>query len=801
MKKISFFILIIIAVNASIIGQTITILDASTRQVLPFVNIQRLPAGHSKTAGSNGKVQFDGLNQGDTLNFTMLGYAQKKLSFQQLQERRFTVMLRQADISLGEVVVSASRWATPVREVPQRISTIGGRTIALQQPQTTADLLGSGGEIFIQKSQQGGGSPMIRGFATNRLLIAVDGVRMNNAIFRGGNLQNVISIDPYSLQSAEVLFGPASVMYGSDAIGGVMLFNTLKPEIQEDGQKVSGYTTARYSSANDEKTFHMHLMAGGKKIASLTSFSMNDFGHLRMGRFGREEYLKTYYIQRMDSVDRVVENPDPLVQIPSAYKQWNLMQKFVVPVTSNLQLDYTLIHTTTSNYDRYDRLLRFRNKLPRSAVWYYGPQDWTMNLLKLHWSKANPAFDNLQLSIARQDFAESRHDRDLNRNVLRHRWEKVTAWSVNADFRKLISQASTLNYGMEWVFNKVESTGEDFNIKTRNLTKALARYPMADWQSLAAYAQLSHRLSKQLFVQAGTRYSFNTIDANFNQALSGLPFAKAEVKKGALTGSLGALYNPWENTSISLNLASGFRAPNVDDMGKIFDSEPGTVTVPNPELQPEYLYSAELGFARQFGTFVRFDFTGYYSYLDKAMVRRPFTLNGADSILYNNEMSRVLAIQNASMAEVYGIQASLDLKSGTGISWRNSVVWQKGEEELDNGDRSPLRHAAPLLYRSSLRYQHQHTTIELYYIFNAAVKNSQMPKEELSKDYMYAKDADGKPFAPEWYTLNIKLMHQINDRFGVSAGIENITDQRYRPYSSGLVAPGRNMYFSVNAGF
>lgn len=801
MRKIIYLMALAIGLGHVLQAQTITILDAQSRQPLSYATVTVLNSGSSYVAGLNGRVNLEKFTPSDTLIISMLGYQTKRLGKGQLEQRKWVVGLRPADFSLNEVVVSASRWAQSARTVPQRISVIGNQHIALNSPQTTADLIGSGGEVFIQKSQQGGGSPMIRGFATNRLLIAVDGVRMNNAIFRSGNLQNIISIDPFSLQSAEVLFGPGSVMYGSDAIGGVMLFNTIKPEIAEDGLLIRGSSTARYSSANDEKTFHFSLKAGGRKIASYTSFSMNDFGDLRMGRYGRDEYLKRYYITRMDSVDRVVENPDPLVQRPSAYQQWNLMQKFVVPVSPDLQLGYTLIHSTTSNYDRYDRLLRYRNKLPRSAEWYYGPQDWTMNLLSLQWSKANKAFDNMQLAAARQDFAESRHDRDLNNNTLRNRWEDLTAWSVNLDFQKKLTAGSTLVYGLEWITNDVKSTGEDRNIKTGKITKATARYPMADWTSVAAYTQLSHRINQQLLIQAGARYSHNTMDATFDQELTGLPFSQAELQKGALTGSAGALFNPSGNTAISLNLSTGFRAPNVDDMGKIFDSQPKTVTVPNPDLKSEYLYSAELGFAHRFGDLAKVDLTAYYSYLDAAMVRRPFTLNGADSILYNNEMSKVLAIQNAALAEVYGIQASVELKSQQGFSWRNSLTWQKGEEELDSGERSPLRHAAPLLYRSSLRYQQEKTIIEFYFIYNAEVSNSMMPEEELSKDYMYAKDKDGKPFSPDWHTFNIRLMHKVNDRFSISAGIENLTDRRYRPYSSGLAAPGRNMTFAITSNF
>ena len=129
--------------------------------------------------------------------------------------------------TMDEVVLSANKWEQRVSEVPNHILKISRSTILQNNPQTTADLLQQAGPVFVQKSQLGGGSPMIRGFATNRVLLVVDGVRMNNAIYRSGNLQNVISIDPLALENAEVILGPGSVIYGSDAIGGVMDFHTL----------------------------------------------------------------------------------------------------------------------------------------------------------------------------------------------------------------------------------------------------------------------------------------------------------------------------------------------------------------------------------------------------------------------------------------------------------------------------------------------------------------------------------------------------------------------------------------------
>lgn len=130
-----------------------------------------------------------------------------------------TASVDSAYSDLETVVVSFNQWEQKRNEVPNRIQKVDLRDIVLRNPQTAADLLGQSAGIFIQKSQQAGGSPMIRGFAANRVLIVADGVRMNNAIFRSGNLQNIISIDPQAVENAEVIMGPGTILYGSDAMG------------------------------------------------------------------------------------------------------------------------------------------------------------------------------------------------------------------------------------------------------------------------------------------------------------------------------------------------------------------------------------------------------------------------------------------------------------------------------------------------------------------------------------------------------------------------------------------------------
>ena len=185
--------------------------------------------------------------------------------------------------TMDEVVVSVNKWEQKLNEVPNKIVKVSKYDILRNNPQTAADLLGQSGTVFIQKSQLGGGSPMIRGFATNRVLLVVDGVRMNNAIYRSGNLQNVISIDALSTEAAEVIFGPGSLIYGSDAIGGVMDFHTLEPRFAKTKKMITkGSALSRYSTANQEITGHADINLGWEKWSLLTSVTYSRFDDLKI---------------------------------------------------------------------------------------------------------------------------------------------------------------------------------------------------------------------------------------------------------------------------------------------------------------------------------------------------------------------------------------------------------------------------------------------------------------------------------------------------------------------------------------
>jgi len=789
----------------SVIGfsQTITIKDKESGE--PLESVTLASEDRKVYVVTNNKGQAD---VSDFVGFTKivvqsLGYETQIVSYNQLELASFQLSLESSLLAMDEIIVAANRWKQHSRDIPVKITSISKKDIQLQNPQTAADLLTVSGKVFMQKSQQGGGSPMIRGFATNRLLYAVDGIRMNTAIFRGGNIQNVISLDPFATESTEVLFGPGSVMYGSDAIGGVMSFQTLTPQFSiEDKTLISGSATTRYSSANNEKTGHFDVNVGWKKWASITSISSNDFGDLRMGSHGPEEYLRPFYVQRQNGVDVVVTNDNPLVQKPTAYSQINLMQKVRFQPNENWDFQYGLHFSETSSYSRYDRHIRYNSAgLPRYGEFYYGPQKWIMNNLNITHQSKSKLFDEMSMRLAHQFFEESRVSRTINNSNREIRTEKVNAYSLNTDFTKATGANNKVFYGFEYVFNDVNSTGVNEDIVVETSTVGPARYPQSTWQSIGVYLNNQYKISEKALLQGGLRYNQFILKADFDTTFYPFPFTEANIDNGSLTGSAGIVFRPTEKWVISSNVATAFRSPNVDDVGKVFDSEPGSVVIPNPDLDAEYAYNIDLNVAKLFGKSVKLDVSTYYTLLDNALVRRDFTLNGASEIVYDGELSQVQAIQNAAKANVYGIQAGVEVKLPTGFRFSTDLNFQKGEEELDNGDKSPSRHAAPFFGVSRVGYVNSKLDLEVNLQFSDEVAYEDLAEEEKGKKEIYAIDGNGNPYSPSWYTLNLKSMYKLNENFTLTAGLENITDQRYRPYSSGIVAPGKNFILALRAKF
>jgi len=781
-------------------SQTITVIDATTREGIQGVTIYSKDLKISTITNAKGMASASSFKNTDSVYFKYVGYKTLSYSFKQLESLKFNVELTETNIYLGEMIVSANRWEEEQIEIPYRVEKINAREISFQNSQTSADLLNASGYAYIQKSQMAGGSPSLRGFATNRVMLVVDGVRMNNAIFRTGNLQNVISLDANSLESTEILFGPGAVMYGSDAIGGVMDFHTIDPKFSDNADKIlfTGSAFGRFSSVNTEKTGHLNFNIGFKKLAFVTSFTSSNYKDLRTGSNGNSYYLRPSYVETIDGKDTMIVNNDSTLQVASGYSQINFMQKIRFKPNESWDIDYGFHYSATSDAPRYDRLRLDANGdgVLDYAQWYYGPQKWMMNRLGITNSKSNKAYDRLRFVVAMQNYEESRHDRKFNKKELRNQTETVDALSFNLDLDKKIGEKATLFYGAEVVQNKVGSVANKVNIITGAENPTTTRYPNGStWKAYGAYVSLKYKLNPKLILNTGLRYSYYMINVDFDTTLFPFPFTNAKINNGALNGSLGLVYSPDKTWQMYINGSTGFRAPNIDDVGKVFESVPGSVVVPNINLKPEYAYNGEIGTAKTFSNYLKVDFAAYYTLIKNALARRNFQYNGQDSINYDGQMSQVMAIQNIAQAYVCGIQTGVAVNFGKGIGLKSTICYQYGREEsIDSSAFYPTSHVPPMFGSTHLTYERKKLKLDFYAVYNSKMDYEDLPLSERQDATPYAKDANGLPFVPAWTTLNFKAGIYINKYISLNVGVENITDQLYRPFESGISAPGRNFY-------
>lgn len=796
-----FISLFFITIIQPLLGQTLKVRESSTH--LPITNVSIIFQQDKKLllTDENGQVAIGNLPKGEVLSLSHPSYQAISVSNDELVASEYIVYLTENVVQIDEVIVSANRWEQNRDDIPNDILQVTAKDVVFNNPQTSADMLYQTGKVYVQKSQMGGGSPMLRGFAASSVLIMMDGIRINNAIYRSGNLHNVITLDPNLLESTEVIFGPGSTLYGSDALGGVMHFRTIRPTYsQSEKMEVEGAAMLRFASANFEKTGTFNVRLKNKLFSNVTGISYSDFDDLRAGANHRAEYpdfgKRFEYIERIEAVDQVIANDNVNIQRFSGYRQFNIMNKFAYRIASKSELAYTIYYTNSSDVPRYDRLTeRDGNGELRSAEWYYGPQFMMLNAFSFTNYNSNPFYDRARVILSNQMVDESRHDRKFQSNILRNRTENVDVYAVNVDFDKRYSNERELFYGMEFTLNDVVSTAYSEDIIDGTQTDIASRYPDggSKYKSASGYVNFKNRFSDVFLANVGARYSYVNVEGKFvNNTYYNLPFDKIDQGNGAMSGTLGLVISPKDYFKWNLLFSTGFRAPNIDDLGKVFDSG-DVVVVPNENLEPEFTINYETGIDWTIAGNVKVDATVYYTNLINAMVRRDYNYNGQTTMIYDGEEYPMTALTNAGEAYIwgytFGVSASFSPRFGMVARINNNFGKDKTE-------KVPLRHTTPFFGKLSFTYQDRKLRTEVYSSFQGSRGLNEMAPSELDKLYLYAPDG-----SPAWMTLNAKAAYHFNTQLSVTAALENILDKHYRPYSSGISAPGINGILSARYQF
>jgi hemoglobin/transferrin/lactoferrin receptor protein len=706
-------------------------------------------------------------------------------------------------IELDETVVSANLVPEEKKYVSQQVESITAKQIQNSNPATAAEMVAGTGQVLVQKSQQGGGSPVIRGFEASRVLLMIDNVRLNNIIYRAGHLQNIITMDPSILQRTEILFGPSSTVYGSDALGGVIHLHTKNPSLSDLSGELNIHANAfiRYASANNEKTGHVDFNIGGGKLASLTSISFSDFDDLKQGKnlnsTADSIWLRPFYVERINGKDSLVKNDNIYKQVFSGYSQYDIIQKFLFKQNDQVHHVLNLQLSNSSDVPRYDRLTDPDGEGLRNAAWYYGPQLRTLASYELHLDNMDGLFNGYRAGLNYQYIEESRHQRRFDRTGLQNRTEQVGVFGYYLDARKK-TERNDLRIGLQGQFNSLQSIADETDIVTGEISPLDTRYPDGDntMNNIGLYATDTWKIDDQWVLTGGLRLEYVTLHSVFiNKEFFDFPFDEIEQSSIPISGSLGAIWNGESNWRVSLLSSTGFRAPNVDDLAKVFESAPGSVVVPNENLKPEKTFNVDLNISKIFSNKVKVEVVVFGTLLRDAIVTDNFTYNGEDSILYDGEYSEVLANQNKQKAYLYGANANLFADINDNFSLISTLTYTKGEIVEDDGNE-PLDHIPPLLGKTSVIYRYKGLRAELFANYNGW---------KHIEDYNGGGE-DNEQYAtpegmPAWWTLNLRLQYQLNKNLLIQGACENILDANYRVFASGISAPGRNFIVAVRVNF
>jgi hemoglobin/transferrin/lactoferrin receptor protein len=824
-KKLIYLIFLLLVFQANAIpdkniGLVVTVKDARTDEPMESVSLYNAAKSFAAATNIYGEANIHSLELEDSITLSYIGYQTVNITLGNLLRKGGRIYMEEGVFLQEFTVKGVSRADDHINNIPTQIDIIQAKDIALFNPQTSADALLNTGNVFIQKSQMGGGSPVIRGFEANKVLIVIDGVRMNNAIYRNGHLQNAITIDNNMLERVEVIYGPAAVIYGSDALGGVMSFTSKRPRLAfgDDEEVFEGNAFVRFSTANKEKTGHFDFTFGGRKWSSLSSMTVSSFDDLRTGSKNRSEYIdfgrRFFYVDRINNQDSVVRNSDPLMQVGTGYNQVDVLQKILFQANKNLSFLANIQYSTSSDVPRYDQLADatvsavdgIRRERFRFAEWYYGPQNRLLSSLTMEYKPTTKRlFNSLSVVAAYQKIDEDRITRRFGRATRSYQEEDVHIGSLNIDFVKDIKstfkrrkEEKRFLYGLEANYNRVNSMAYDENILTGEIdNNGVTRYPDggSDMTMVAAYFSYRQRFKEKINMTAGLRYSHVMLASRFVDTTNiELPYASINSNLSALTGSISMIWEVGNNWYINGIASTAFRSPNVDDFGKI-RAKDDFITIPNPDLSSEYALNGELGITKKIekNRLHTISGTAFYTYLFDAIVRDFTTLNGSDSLLYYGDYYTTQWNTNAGTAYIYGVSGNISFELSDHWKLKSSINYIQGWNTSQN---EPLAHIPPLYGQTTLSYSADKFQFRFLARYNGWKKAEDFDYE--GTDNLDQATVDG---SPSWYTLNTYMTVSLNKNMFLTFAVENILDTHYRSFSSGVSAPGRNVAVSLRTKF
>ena len=667
---------------------------------------------------------------------------------------------------LPEVVVTAMRAETPIAEVPGAIHVVDRDSMQASAPRTTPDALRGLPSVMVQKTGYGQGSPYLRGFTGFRTLMMVDGIRLNNSAFRDGPNQYWNTVDPWSVARYEAVMGPASVLYGSDAVGGAVNALTLAPPEWAGEPTYERTLAARVATADESLQTRAGVRARvTERLGLAAGFTWKKFNDVRGGEdVGRQRH--TGY----DESD------------------FDLRADYAL----NERATLTLAHQQVAQDDAWRTHSTFYGidweglKAGDDQMRAYD-QDRALTYARLAAADLDGIVSACNLTLSRQAQEEDLHRLRGDGRRDETGFDVVT-WGAALELQSE-SDFGHWTYGADYYRDEVDSYGRHYKADGK-LNKTDPQGPVADdaaYDLVGAYLQDTVPLfGGALELTPGVRYTYAQLDADrVLDPVSGETTARAD-DWDTVVGSLRALapLGAARRHAVYAGVSQGFRAPNLSDLTRLDAARSTEIETPVDDLDPERFVSAEAG-ARYDDGRRSAEIAGYYTWIKDLIVRTP-TGEVVDEL---QEVTK----KNAGEGYVAGVELTLGWQVTEDWHVRLMGSWMDGEADAyPTSDpvaaRDYVSRLMPLTGQAAVRWQPAGEAYWLEAVVDAAEKADRLSADD-------ERDTQRIPpgGTPGYAVLTLRGGTTVLEGLDLTLALENVADEDYRIHGSGVNEPGRNL--------
>jgi outer membrane receptor protein involved in Fe transport len=667
-------------------------------------------------------------------------------------------------LKLREIpVVSAARHEQNAQHSPRAVSVITAEEIRRRNFRTVPEAIAGLTGVFLQQTNYAGGSPIIRGMVGNRVLILLNGIRLNNGTYRLGPNQYLNFIDINQVERIEVVRGAGSVLYGSDAFGGVINVITRSAPDPLMGAEFGGRVRTRFASSERSGGGRLEFSGAAGRIGLAGGYSQDGFGDLHAGA-GPQSH--TGYGQY---------GGDAQVRVALGPGRWfsagvTRLRQFHAPRTDVLRAGADLEHQ-------------------------WSPEGRDLIYTQFNQTNISRHLDAMQVTVSWQRPVEQLY-RVLasDPGVERQHLDAVHTHSVSAQFSYIPRPSHVLTYGFEFASDRAVSRRTDLELATGLRRPAKGNYPDGSrFSSAALFIQDEAEITRRVHAVLGLRHDWFRLGADTSDAVTG--DFNIDTRSAALTGSGYVLIDLAPSLAAVFGVSQGFRAPNLDD-STVLGGSGNRFEVPNPDLEPERGVSQEYGLRvkskRGSGSIVFFH-DGYRGLIGRApglFNGLPFIDSNRNGLKDANELD-VYRRENVGRASVSGVEAESIIPFGSKWTWTHTTTWTRGtDRSLD----APLSRIPPLNAVSRITC----APSPAFWFELAALAAA--PQRRLSPgDITDIRIGPGGTAGFAVFHFRTAL---IRTRLaGLSLSWENFTNRRYRLHGSGFERPGSGLVVAYERSF